>query len=180
MTELYTCQKCLPEEEFKSIFKLWKENKMKYFSLFSGNKVINYNEGNIDRYGACISQLIVYDVVDNNIFIRLHIINMIECPYNYLILLSKLVEKEFPDMNFDTNITIYGCELICENTMKVFIDEEVLEDTEIIDNFPWELEKSKYRFYKFNYKYQDMRNTNNKIILENTLLLSNRNNHKFD
>jgi len=147
ITLLKECQEVLPEKEYRLITKLILESKLKYCYLsFNFSLFTLFN-------GEPINQLYLYDVVDKQIFIRLHIFSFISSHLTYKFLVSQIIQKEFPDTPCGQIITIYGCEYKTENNIKI-MEEEELKDPEIIKKFPWELEEGKYYFYKLDHKYE--------------------------
>jgi len=163
---LKSCKEVLPEEEYKLIEELILESKLKYYYLSSEFYLINDEQG-FEIPPRLIDQLYLYYVVDNQIFIRLHMLSFITSHLTYKILLSRIVEREFPDIPCDTIITIYGCEYNSENNIQTIQEEQILEDQDIINKFPWNLERNKYHFYKYDYKYQKLNDTFRQIQTDN-------------
>lgn len=166
MVVLKSCKEVIPEEEYKLIEELIIQKKLKYYYLSSEFALIDDEKG-LEIQQKLIDQLYLYHVVDNQIFIRLHMLSFITSHLTYKVLLSQIVQREFPDMPCDKIITIYGCEYNNENNIQTIEEEQVLEDQNIINKFPWELEKDKYHFYKYDYKYQNLTNTFKQIMEDN-------------
>ena len=157
------CRKNLPDEEYQLIFRLIKEKKLK-FSFLTSNCSFKDNDEIADLiYGDRISQVFLYDIVDKQIFIRSHIVSLITCPMQYLLLLMKIIEEHLRETEYGNLITIYGREYKVEGSFKLIQGQEVLEDVEIIKKFPWELEEDKYHFYKFDYKNENISDTLTRI-----------------
>jgi len=160
---LNVCKETLPQEEYDLIKNLLEEKKLQFSFLTSKWYSEDSNPFSTRIHSREIYQLFLYDIADNQIFIRSHILTFLTCPLQYLILLSKIVKDHFPDILYGVNITIYGCEYKDDNSLKIIQGQQVLEDTEIIKKFPWELEEGKYHFYKFEYQYENFDDTIMKI-----------------
>jgi len=143
------CKYNLPREEYILVEKLINENILKgsFLTASCRNSISDF----------IITHLFLYEVFDNQIFIRSCIISkFLNNPKYCTLLLSIIIKKVFPDIPYDNVITIYGCEYKNANNIKLIEGEEILEDELIIKKFPWELEKDKYRFYRIDYKYQNV------------------------